>query len=254
MTDRLRGKTAFITGAASGIGRATARLFADEGARVVVCDIDAAGADVTAEIRRAGGESIFVEADVTDETTVAAAFRRADEAYGDLHVLHNCAGGSGNDDAAVEELDVTTLQKVLALDLQSAVLCAKAAIPRLRASGGGAIINMSSFVAFRGVFDIHAYIAAKGALVSLTRAMAGRYAKSAIRVNAIAPGIALSDRAAARIRSSNIAATMNFSWDDYPLAIGRPEDIAGVALFLASDESRMVSAQTIVADGGLSSY
>jgi NAD(P)-dependent dehydrogenase (short-subunit alcohol dehydrogenase family) len=113
---------------------------------------------------------------------------------------------------------------------------------------------MSSFVAFRGVFNIHAYISAKGALVSLTRAMAGRYARDGIRVNAIAPGIALSERAAARMASGNIAPTLTFRFEDYPFATGRPEDIANVALFLASDESRMISAQTIVADGGLSSY
>jgi NAD(P)-dependent dehydrogenase (short-subunit alcohol dehydrogenase family) len=134
------------------------------------------------------------------------------------------------------------------------MLSCRMAIPPMIESGGGTIVNMASFVAFRGAFDIHAYSAAKGALVSLTRTMAGSYAQHGIRVNAIAPGVALSERAAARITSGNIAEVMTFRWNDYPFAMGTPEDIAHLALFLASDESRMVNAQTISADGGLSSY
>lgn len=255
MSERLRGKTVFITGAASGIGRASAPLFAEEGARVVACDINADGGEEVAEaIRKDGGDAEFVPADVTDEHAVAQAFRLATGRYGPPDVLYNCAGGSTDDDAAVHELSVDTLDQVLRVDLRSVMLCSRAAIPLMADRGGGSIINMSSFVAFRGVFDIHAYISAKGALVSLTRAMAGRYAKDGIRVNAIAPGIALSERAAARMKSGNIASTLTFSFADYPFATGSPEDIAYVALFLASDESRMISAQTIVADGGLGSY
>jgi len=188
MTDRLRGKTALITGAASGIGRASALLFAAEGARIVACDINAGGGeDVAQAIRQAGGDAEFVHADVTDEQAVARAFATATGRYGPPDVLHNCAGGSTDDDAAVHELSIDTLDHVLRVDLRSVVLCSRAAIPLMAAHGGGSIINMSSFVAFRGVFDIHAYISAKGALVSLTRAMAGRYARDRIRVNAIAP-------------------------------------------------------------------
>lgn len=254
MSDRLSGTSAFITGAASGIGRASALLFAAEGARVMACDINADGEKVAAAARQAGGDADFLRADVTNEQEVAAAFDTAAGRLGLPDVLLNCAGGSTDADAAVDSLSVDTLDQVLRVDLRSVILCSRAAIPLMAERGGGSIINMSSFVAFRGIFDIHAYIAAKGALVSLTRAMAGRYARDGIRVNAIAPGIALSERAAARMKSGNIAPTLTFRFDDYPFATGTPEDIANVALFLASGESRMISAQTIVADGGLSSY
>ena len=174
MSERLRGKTVFITGAASGIGRASAPLFAGEGARVVACDINADGGEEAAEaIRKDGGDAEFVPADVTDEHAVAQAFRLATGRYGPPDVLYNCAGGSTDDDAAVHELSVDTLDQVLRVDLRSVMLCSP---------------------------------------------------------------------------------TLTFSFADYPFATGSPEDIAYVALFLASGESRMISAQTIVADGGLGSY
>jgi NAD(P)-dependent dehydrogenase (short-subunit alcohol dehydrogenase family) len=255
MTDRMAGKTALITGGASGIGRASAGLFAAEGARVVVCDINTeAGEETLGELQAAGADASFLAVDVTDESSVDAVIAEVDSSVGPIDVLYNCAGGSTNDDAAVDSLDLGVIDHVVRLELVSAMLCSRRAVPIMRANGGGSIINMSSFVAFRGVFDIHAYTAAKGALVSLTRAMAGSYAKDRIRVNAIAPGVALTERAAARMQSSNIAPVMPFDWEDYPFGLGRPEDIAAIALFLASDESRMVNAQTIVADGGLGSY
>jgi NAD(P)-dependent dehydrogenase (short-subunit alcohol dehydrogenase family) len=255
MSDRLRDKLTFITGGASGIGRASAGMFAREGAQVVVSDINAAaGKEVVAEIERDGGTAAFVETDVTDERSIADAFKRSSDEFGVLDVLYNCAGGSTNDDAAVHELTLSTIEHVLRLELQSAMLCSREAIPAMIENGGGSIINMASFVAVRGAFEIHAYSAAKGALVSLTRTMAGTYAQHGIRVNAIAPGVALSERAAERIKSGNIAEGMTFQWSHYPFAMGSPDDIAYLALFLASDESRMVNAQTISADGGLSSY
>jgi NAD(P)-dependent dehydrogenase (short-subunit alcohol dehydrogenase family) len=255
MTHRLNGKLALITGGASGIGQASAGLFAAEGARVVLADINTGdGKAAVAQIEQRGGTAAFVEMDVTDERSVAEGFGRARGEFGIVNVLYNCAGGSTNDDAGVHELSIETVDRVLALELKSVMLCCRMAIPPMMEGDGGTIINMASFVAFRGAFDIHAYSAAKGALVSLTRTMAGSYAQHGIRVNAIAPGVALSERAAARIKSGNIAETMTFRWSDYPFAMGTPEDIAHLALFLASDESRMVNAQIISADGGLSAY
>lgn len=252
---RLEGKVALITGGGSGIGRASALRFAREGAQIAVSDINAeAGESLVAEATNSGYDILFTRTDVTDASSVARAFEAVDDRFGGLDVLYNCAGGSTSADSSVEQLTAETVDDVMKLEVGSVFACSKEALPRLAARGGGVVVNMSSFVAFRGVWNIHAYIAAKGALVSLTRAMAGAYANKRIRVNAIAPGIALSERAAARISDGNIAGVMTFGWDDYPLAIGRPEDIASVALFLCSDESVMVTGQTIVADGGLSAY
>lgn len=255
MGNRMQGKTAVITGGASGIGRATGKLFAREGARVIICDInDEAGATIRDELLAMGAEAWFFHTDVTDDASIDKVFSAVESNIGPVNVLYNCAGGSTNDDAAVDELSSQVISHVLQLELASVMLCSRRAVPGMKAQGGGTIINMSSFVAFRGVFNVHAYSAAKGGLASLTRAMAGTYARHGIRVNAIAPGVALTERAAARMQSSNIAPVMPFSWDDYPFGRGRPEEIANIALFLASDESRMVNAQTIVADGGLSAY
>lgn len=252
MVGRLQDKVSFITGAASGIGRASALTFAREGSRLIVADINAdANAELERELRGRGADVLALRVDVTDETSIADAFSAAAD-VGPLHVLFNCAGGSTSDDAPVTELSVDVIQHTFQLEVQSAMLCSRAGIPLMTV--GGSIVNMTSFAAFRGTVRIHAYAAAKGAVDSLTRVMAGTYAKDGIRVNAIAPGVALSERARRRISESNVAADLTFSWDDYPFAMGEPEDIANAALFLASDESRMITGHTLMADGGLTSY
>lgn len=252
MAGRLHDKVSFISGAASGIGRASALAFAREGSRLVLADINTEANDELArELREAGAQVLAQRVDVTDEASIAAAFAAAAE-VGPLNVLFNCAGGSTSDDAPVTELSVAVIGPTFQLEVQSAMLCSRAAIPLM--TSGGSIVNMTSFAAFRGTVRIHAYAAAKGAVDALTRAMAGTYAKSGIRVNAIAPGVALSERARRRISESNVAADLTFAWEDYPFAMGEPEDIASVALFLASDESRMVTGHTLMADGGLTSY
>jgi NAD(P)-dependent dehydrogenase (short-subunit alcohol dehydrogenase family) len=252
MTDRLRDKVAVITGSASGIGRASALAFAREGAQLVIADIDVDGNEaLRSELEALGAQVLALQVDVTDEASIASAFAATAE-LGPLQVLFNCAGGSTSADGPVTELTVAVIEHTFRLDVQSAMLCSRAAIPLM--TRGGSIVNMTSFAAFRGTVRIHAYAAAKGAIDALTRVMAGTYAKDGIRVNAIAPGVALSDRARRRITESNVAADLTFRWEDYPFAMGEPEDIANVALFLASEESRMVTGHTVMADGGLNSY
>jgi NAD(P)-dependent dehydrogenase (short-subunit alcohol dehydrogenase family) len=253
VSGRLEGKVAVITGAGQGIGRATAQLFAREGANVLVAEIERGyGSSCVAEIIADGGDAHFLEVDATNEAAVADAFRRVGELYGRLDVLFNCVGGSTSADRPVGELTVDTFSRAIALDVLSSVLCSRDALPLMTASGGGTIINMSSFAAFRGGKS-HAYTSAKGAIDSLTRAMAGTYAADGIRVNAIAPGLVLTDRAKARLNDANMAGRV-FAWDDYPFGTGRSEDIANIALFLASDESIMINGVTIRADGGITAY
>lgn len=185
---RLDGKTAFITGAGSGIGRATARLFAAEGARIVVADIDvAAGEETVALVNQAGHQAVFVETDVTNEDSVAAAAAKTVEAYGDLNVLHNNAGGSSAADSMVTEGSVAEFWRVISVDLFGTWLCCRAFLPIMIEGGGGSVINMTSNVALMAVLGRDAYTAAKGGVASMTRSMAAQYAADGIRVNAIAP-------------------------------------------------------------------
>jgi NAD(P)-dependent dehydrogenase (short-subunit alcohol dehydrogenase family) len=256
MTGLLEGKVVIVTGAAAGIGRAAALLFAQNGASVVAVDVSEAVHGVVPPELSAPVPCpwLSVVADLTDEAQVGKAYAMAEKAYGArLDVLFNCAGGSRADDVSVENLTVSVFHSVVDRELLTAVLCSRLGVTLMRNSGGGSIINMSSYLAFRGVSQIHAYSAAKGAIAALTRTMAGTYAKDRIRVNAIAPGLALSDRARERIQDTNTS-NKPFRYSDYPFATGTPDDIANIALFLASDQSKMITAQTIMADGGLSSY
>jgi NAD(P)-dependent dehydrogenase (short-subunit alcohol dehydrogenase family) len=147
------------------------------------------------------------------------------------------------------------------LDLLGPFLCCRHGIPELIKADGGAIINMSSVVALRGAFPVHVYTAAKGGIIALTKALAGEYAQNGIRVNAICPGVVLTDRVKQRFgenrdQPGTIPQTraIKVDWKQYPFATGQPEDIANVALFLASDEARMITGAIIPADGGLSAY
>ena len=260
-TGRLAGKVAFITGAGAGIARASARIFAREGARVVIAEIDApSGRAAEAEVRTAGGEALFVETDVTKEESVARSVAAAVSRFGALHVLFNCAGGSLPTDAPVAEVDLGVFEQTLDLNLRGTFLCCRHAIPAIVRAGGGSVVNTSSIAALRGDHPLHAYAAAKGAILSLTRALAGRYSKDGVRVNAICPGLVMTERLRKRMGAtreaveSSVRASNAMSIAGHPFAIGEPEDIANVALFLASDESRMINAAVIPAEGGLSAY
>lgn len=260
---RLDGKVCFITGAGAGIGRASALKFAAEGARVIVAELDNASGEQTAG--QLGDAGIFVHTDVTDEASVAAALKTGAERFGKIDVLVNCAGGSVAADGPVTDVDLEVWDKTINLDLKGPFLCCRLGIPYLKRAGGGAIVNFTSVVALKGAFPGHIYTMAKGGIISLTRALAGRYWRDGIRVNAIAPGIILSERVASRMgvdgaepdaAQIETAMATNSRLVDarHPFGYGMPEDIANVALFLASDESRMVNGAVIPAEGGASAY
>lgn len=258
---RLAGKVALISGGGAGIGAATAVLFARQGARVVIAEIDPKTGRATSErIKAEGGDAIFMETDVTDEGMVRDAVRRAVDAYGGLDVLFNSAGGSLPEDDFVTDVDLSVWDKTMRLDLLGTILTCRHAIPEIAKAGGGAVVNMSSGAALRGASPNHIYSAAKGGIVSLTRSLAGAYAHQRVRINAICSGRILTERILNTVGRPGKPGPLADRQDatgrvkDYPFWIGEPEDIANIALFLASDESRMITGASIPADGGRSAY
>ena len=252
---RLDCKVAVITGAGSGIARAAARIFTREGAQVVVAEINPElGAAAALE---AGNNAVFIPTDVTDEDSVEGTMAQAVEHFGALHILFNCAGGSVLEDKAVTDVDMEVWERTIPLDLKGPFLCCRHGIPRVITSGGGAVINVSSVVALRGNHPAHVYSSAKGGLISLTRSLAGSYSKDGVRANVICPGLIKTDRVKSRYLaqkpSENREDTIS-TFQSYPFGVGEPEDIANIALFLASDESRMVNGAVIPAEGGISAY
>jgi len=260
---RLHGKVAIITGSGSGIARAATRMFALEGAKVIGAELDPRLGEASAQAaREAGGEATFIRTDVTDEASVKATVDATMAKYGRIDVLFNCAGGSLVEDEWTADVDMGLWDKTMALDLKGPFLCARHVVPHMIQGGGGSIVNVSSIVALRGSFVAHIYTAAKGGIMSFTRALAGAYSRNGIRANAICPGIIMTDRVKGRFTASKPGqnsteaqrTTGISSMDRYPFGTGQAEDIAYVALFLASDESRMVNGAMIPAEGGMSAY
>ncbi len=196
---RLAGKVAFITGGGGGIGRATAERFSQEGASVVVADIDAERGEAAAAAARSwaaqsGGDARFLNCDVTDRNSVELAIAQTVACYGKLDILHNNAGGSTLQDGPVTEAPEEEFWRVIKLDLYGTFLCSKIAIPEIIKAGGGSIINMTSNVALMALPGRDCYTAAKGGVASMTRSMAVEFAPHKIRVNAIAPSVTLTER------------------------------------------------------------
>lgn len=256
---KLEGKVAFITGAGAGIAKAASILFAREGARVAVIELNAETGSATEEtIRAQGGQALFVQTDVTDPEQMERAVARTVERFGRLDVLVNCAGGSTQEDHPVHEMDLANWHKTIALNLLHPFLACRYGIPHMIAAGGGSIVNFGSSLGMVGSAK-PAYAAAKGGIVAFTRTLAAQYAQHGIRANAIAPGLVRSERQLKRWLDPNAPKTpAQRSYDQllrlYPFSVADPEQVAALALFLASDDARMITGATINADGGKSSY
>jgi len=243
---RLAGKVAIITGAASGIGRATASRFAQEGAQIVVADINQVGGQATVEqIKRKGGQATFIATDVSQEADLQRMIELAVTTYGGLDILHNNAYWTEAKIAL--ETTLENWQRTLDVTLRSVFLASKLAVPHLRTRGGGVILNTASVQSIVGVRSYAAYQAAKGGVLSLTRALALELAPD-IRVVAILPGAI--DTPALAINDKSSIPTLTAS---IPMKrLGRPEEIANLALFLASDEASYITGTGVIADGGYS--
>ncbi len=248
---RLDGKVCIITGAGSGQGRASALRFAEEGARVVVAEIDAtAGAAAADEITAAGGEAVFVETDVSVEADWRRVVATAEERFGGVDVLYNNAATVSVEDGSVVDVDLATWERTLAVNLNGPMLGCRHAIPQMLRRGGGSIINTSSIRAFvGGSMPLDAYTASKGALISLTRSLAVVYGPQGIRANVIAPGTIRTPMAQVHDAHGDTGSRMRLA--RYPVGrFGRPEEIAHLALYLASDESQWTNGAVMVVDGG----
>ena len=213
-------------------------------------------------MRAAGGDAIFIETDVTKEDSVKRAVEATVAKFGTVNILLNCAGGSLQEDVPVHEMDIDIWHRTVALNMLHPFLTCKYAIPHMMKAGGGSIINMTSHLGLVGSIK-PAYAATKGGIISFTKTLAAEYAGHGIRANAIAPGSVRTERQIKRYENKEwmlaekmtpAAKSRQIFKKLYPFASGDPIDIANIALFLASDESRMLTGTTIAADGGRSSY
>ncbi|MDH2415740.1 3-oxoacyl-ACP reductase [Nocardioides sp. CER19] len=251
MTGRIQDKVAVVTGGCSGIGLATVRRFVDEGARVVIGDIaDEAGKALVGEL---GPDVVtYVHVDVTSKEEVDALFKTAKDTYGSVDIAFNNAGISPPDDDSILTTDLEAWRKVQEVNLTSVYLCCKAALPYMLEQGKGSIINTASFVAVMGAATSQiSYSASKGGVLSMTRELGVQFAREGVRVNALCPGPVNTpllqelfakdpERAARRLVHIPMG------------RFGEPEEMASAVLFLASDDSSFMTANTFLVDGGIS--
>ncbi len=248
MTGRLTGKTAVITGGCSGIGLATARRFAEEGAKVVIGDVDdGKGPGIADEL---GGS--YVHVDVTDKEQVDALFKTAKDTYGSVDIAFNNAGISPPEDDSILDTDLEAWKRVQDVNLTSVYLCCKAALPYMLEQKKGSIINTASFVAVMGAATSQiSYSASKGGVLSMSRELGVQFARDGVRVNALCPGPVNTPLLQELFASDPERAARRLV--HVPLGrFAEPEEMANAVLFLASDESSFITASTFLVDGGIS--
>ena len=244
---RLDGKVTIITGASAGIGRAAATLFASEGSSVIIAARDSGnGRAVEDEIRGAGGKALFVQTDVTDEDSVRRCVETAVSEYGLVTNLYNNAGGSTSMDGLLTETPNEEFWRAIKLEIFGSWLMSRYCIPEM-VRGGGAIVNTTSAAAIVGTLGRDAYTAGKGAINALTRSMAVEFAPQKVRVNAIAPGYTRTERVLNKLGALE---SIRQAEQTHLLGTAEPTDPAYAALYLSSDEARMVTGQILVVDGG----
>lgn len=247
---RLDGKVAVITGAGSGMGAVAARLFASEGAAVVVADVSEGGQAVVDSIGAEGGKAVFVRVDVSHSDQVEAMIDTATARFGGVNVLYNNAGIFPADDGGTLETPEATWDRVMNVNLKGVWLCCRHGIPAMLASGGGSIINVASFVALMGAATAQiAYTASKGGVLSMTREVAVEYARRGIRANALCPG-PIETPLLAELLSDPVRRARRLV--HIPMGrLGQAEELARAALFLASDDSSFMTGASLVVDGGI---
>jgi NAD(P)-dependent dehydrogenase (short-subunit alcohol dehydrogenase family) len=254
--DRLKGKVAIVTGGGGGIGGATARALAREGASVLVVDVKEDAADaVAAGIRDAGDVAASFRGDLSEEREVEASVAYAVAQFGRLDVLHNNAALTDSDflsaDTAVTDLSLEVWERTLAVNLSSQMLMCKHAVPIMAKQGGGSIINMSSGASLKGDRTRTAYGVSKAGVNALTLYVATSHGKKGIRANTILPGLVITDAVRAHLKDDVVA---SLSKATLTPSVGQPDDIADVVVFLASDESRYITGQMLAVDGGMSAH